>query len=95
VVVRQVDTQRVTRHYLASGNDHPAVDRHWQLASNGEDGAGVFIPFQIATAAGVLSFVSTTTVFGTPTEVTLSEIALECFFPADEATAAALGAGAA
>jgi len=41
----------------------------------------------------VLSFLSTTTVFGTPVDVTLSELALECFFPADEATAAALRAG--
>jgi len=37
-----------------------------------------------------LSFLSTTTVFGTPVEVTLSEIAIEAFFPADEETAAAL-----
>ena len=34
-----------------------------------------------------LSFLSTTTVFGTPVEVTLSEIAIEAFFPADEETA--------
>lgn len=57
------------------------------------DGAGVFVPLQLATDAGVLSFLSTTTVFGTPVDVTLSELALECFFPADEATAAALRAG--
>jgi hypothetical protein len=38
----------------------------------------------------VLSFLSTTTIFGTPVDVTLSEIALESFFPADTATAAAL-----
>jgi hypothetical protein len=30
---------------------------------------------------------STITVFGTPTDVTLSELALECFYPADTATA--------
>jgi hypothetical protein len=35
----------------------------------------------------VLSAISTTTVFGTPIDVTLSEIALECFFPADAETA--------
>ena len=38
----------------------------------------------------VLSFISTTTVFGTPIDITLSELALESFFPADEMTAAAL-----
>jgi transcriptional regulator with XRE-family HTH domain len=52
--------------------------------------AGVVVPLQLATAAGVLSFLSTTTVFGTPVDVTLSEIALESFFPADRATADAL-----
>lgn len=33
--------------------------------------------------AGTLSFFSTTTIFGTPVDVTLSELALESFFPAD------------
>ena len=41
-----------------------------------------------ARRAGVLSFISTITVFGTPNDITLSELALETFFPADEATAA-------
>lgn len=47
----------------------------------------VFVPLVLRTDGGVLSFISTTTVFGTPVDVTVSEIALECFFPADEATA--------
>ena len=34
-----------------------------------------------------MSFISTTMVFGTPVDVTLSELALETFFPADEPTA--------
>ncbi|HEY7641063.1 MAG TPA: helix-turn-helix transcriptional regulator [Steroidobacteraceae bacterium] len=50
------------------------------------------VPFRLATDAGVLSFISTITVFGTPVDVTLSELALESFFPADPATAAALRA---
>jgi hypothetical protein len=40
-----------------------------------------------------LSFLSTTTIFGTPVDVTLSELALECFFPVDESTRAALHDG--
>jgi transcriptional regulator with XRE-family HTH domain len=55
-----------------------------------DETAGVFVPFQLVTDAGKLSFISTTTVFGTPVDVTLSELALECFFPADDATAQAL-----
>jgi len=50
----------------------------------------VFVPFELETDAGVLSFIGTTTVFGTPVDVTVSEIALECFFPADDATASYL-----
>ena len=47
------------------------------------EGAGVFVPLQLVTDDGVLAFLSTTTVFGTPVDVTLAELALECFFPAD------------
>ena len=52
--------------------------------------AGVVVPFQLSTPGGVLSFFSTTTIFGTPVDITLSELAVESFFPADAATAAAL-----
>ena len=48
------------------------------------------VPLVLATPRGQLSFISTMTVFGTPVEITLSELALETFFPADAATAAAL-----
>ena len=50
----------------------------------------VVVPLQLVTPAGTLSLISTTTVFGTPLDVTLSELALETFFPADAATAALL-----
>jgi len=53
----------------------------------GEDGSAVAVPLQIRSALGVLSLISTTTVFGTPVDITLSELALETFFPADAATA--------
>ena len=51
---------------------------------------GVAMPLRFRSDAGVLSFISTMTVFGTPVDVTLQELALETFFPADELTAAAL-----
>jgi transcriptional regulator with XRE-family HTH domain len=50
----------------------------------------VLVPLKIRTPRGVLSFLSTTTVFGTPVDVTLAEIAIEMFFAADAATAAAV-----
>jgi transcriptional regulator with XRE-family HTH domain len=56
--------------------------------------AGVFAaadrlatPLRVATRFGVMSFLGTVTVFGTPNDVTLSELALEMLFPADDATA--------
>jgi transcriptional regulator with XRE-family HTH domain len=52
--------------------------------------AGVVVPLQLVTEAGTLALFSTTTVFGTPVDVTLSELALECFYPADTAAAEAL-----
>ncbi|MBT9465040.1 helix-turn-helix transcriptional regulator [Hydrogenophaga sp.] len=59
------------------------------LALPGEH-LGVLMPFQFHTAHGVLQLVSTTTVFGSPVDITLQELALETFFPADEASAAVL-----
>jgi hypothetical protein len=43
-------------------------------------------PLHISTRFGVVSFLNTLTVFGTPNDVTLSELALEMLFPADDKT---------
>ncbi len=48
---------------------------------------GVVVPIRVRSPAGVLSMFSTTTVFGTAVEVTLSELVFEAFYPADETTA--------
>ena len=50
----------------------------------------IVVPFRLTSPAGILSFFSTTTVFGTPVDITLAELALESFFPADAATAESL-----
>jgi hypothetical protein len=47
----------------------------------------VAIPFKMRFGGDVLSFFSTTMIFGTPVDITLSELALETFFPADDLTA--------
>ncbi len=48
--------------------------------------SGVIVPFRVATSAGELSFFSTTMIFGTPVDITLAELAVESFFPADTVT---------
>ena len=60
--------------------------------AGGELLSGVVLPFRFRGPNGLLSFISTTTIFGTPVDVTLQELAVESFFPADAATAAALSA---
>ncbi|MCE9661613.1 MAG: helix-turn-helix transcriptional regulator [Burkholderiales bacterium] len=64
----------------------PETDR---VASHGT-GSDVVIPLVFDSAFGRLSFISTSTVFGMPTDVLLSELALETLLPADAATQAAL-----
>ena len=54
----------------------------------------VVVPFRLNTVFGLLSFLTTTTVFGTPVDVTLSELAIESLYPADAATAEAVRAAA-
>jgi transcriptional regulator with XRE-family HTH domain len=57
-----------------------------------EDFAGVFIPLKLRLPGGTATFISITSVLGTPTEVTLSELAIEAFLPADAATSELLRA---
>ena len=65
--------------YPAPSPQRPAAPRR--------EYASMVVPLELATEAGVLAFFSTLTLFGTPVDVTLSEIALECFYPADAKTA--------
>jgi transcriptional regulator with XRE-family HTH domain len=52
---------------------------------------GVAVPLILRADAGELSFLSTTTMFGTPIDITLSELAIEAFLPANPRTAELLG----
>jgi transcriptional regulator with XRE-family HTH domain len=86
------------RQQIAATADAGLIALHDELAGypGGPDGGapsdygGVFVPLRLRTDAGELSFFTTITLFGTPVDVTLSELAIEMFFPADEATARAL-----
>jgi len=57
-----------------------------------EDADAIALPFELKLGDQFLSFITTTTVFGTPTDVTLSELAVEAFFPANAETSAAMQA---
>jgi transcriptional regulator with XRE-family HTH domain len=50
-------------------------------------GPAIAVPFVLETEAGRLSFLSATTVFGTALDISLAELAIETFLPADERTA--------
>jgi hypothetical protein len=48
------------------------------------------VRLHLATETGELSFFSTVTTFGTAVDITVSELSIEAFFPADPSTAEAL-----
>jgi transcriptional regulator with XRE-family HTH domain len=50
----------------------------------------IVVPMRLQTPHGILTFITTTTVFGTPLDITLAELAIESFFPADPQTHAVL-----
>jgi transcriptional regulator with XRE-family HTH domain len=75
--------EKLLKDLLSYPASEDAVEPH-------ADFAGIAVPLQLSTKAGLLSFISTTTVFGTPVDITLSELAIETLFPADEETAAVL-----
>ena len=56
----------------------------------GEAAAHMVVPLKLITPSGTLAFISTTMIFGTPVDVTSSELAIESSFPADAQTAEAL-----
>jgi len=51
---------------------------------------GVVLPVRLQTSLGMLSFFTTAATFGTAADVTLAELTVEQFFPADAATERAL-----
>jgi transcriptional regulator with XRE-family HTH domain len=79
---------RMRREYDASADPRLATLLA-ELPSSpgpGPSSPGLVVPLRLRLGDDVLSLITMTTVFGTPREVTLSELAIEAFFPADEAT---------
>jgi transcriptional regulator with XRE-family HTH domain len=54
------------------------------------EAGAIAVPLRLRAGDDELAFISTATTFGTATDVTVSELAIESFFPADERTARVL-----
>jgi transcriptional regulator with XRE-family HTH domain len=78
---------------LAELESYPVTDTA-DREPRSDDYGGVIVPLRLRTDQGVLSFFSTTTVFGTPLDITLAELAIESMFPADPHTAQMLASSA-
>lgn len=92
-VLDQLDRQ------IEATSDEGLIELREEIAAYPHDADGeshqadperIWIPLILDTVVGRMSFVSTITVFGTPADITLSELAIEAFFPADAETAAIL-----
>jgi hypothetical protein len=91
----QSATARADRTQAVHIGDHLREWRQRRHLSQLDLADNVAIPFKMRLDGDVLSFISTTMIFGTPVDITLSELALETFFPADDLTAKRMRAMAA
>ena len=91
---------RLSRQAVVSG-DPALFALHEELAAlpGAEPGLAaslevseIAVPLLLTVDGNELAFISTATSFGTAIEITVSELAIESFFPADEATAGFLRA---
>ncbi|MFJ9387916.1 helix-turn-helix domain-containing protein [Nocardioides sp. NPDC101246] len=79
-IVSDLELARLYEEVLAPGGPDEASS----LALE----ADVVIPMTIRVEGGELNLFSTITTFGTPMDITLDEVAIESYYPADEASAA-------
>jgi hypothetical protein len=73
---------------LAEILDYPDVPKRWRVPELGAPLVPV-LPVRFRHDGQDFSYFSTVTVLGTPQDVTLQELRIECFFPSDAATATA------
>ena len=82
----EITADPVLADLLREVSEYPAPDEpaHAPLRAPGD--TPIIMPFKIQTSAGLLSLFMTTMVFGSPVDITLSELAIECCFAADAET---------
>ncbi|MBN6041175.1 helix-turn-helix domain-containing protein [Amycolatopsis sp. 195334CR] len=98
--VRALFLDRLLRQVNATGDTrlrelYDEVSRYPVPEDDGETGhppSPIQVPLRIRTPHGELSMFSTMATFGAPADVTLSELAIELFYPLDEFTTQALRA---
>ncbi|GAA5177708.1 helix-turn-helix transcriptional regulator [Rugosimonospora acidiphila] len=71
---------------------HAELAAHAPARDIGTDQLGFAVPLRLRSRCGELRLMTTVTTFATAEDVTLAELKLEAFLPADEPTAAALAA---
>lgn len=62
------------------------ADRAIVTDTSEDDDPPLLVPFEVTAGGAELSLFTTLTMFGTPRDVTLEELCVELFFPADDAT---------
>jgi len=89
--------ERVARQVAITGDERLKALHEEVLAYPGPDaavghdpGADIALPLRIDAGGAELRFFSTISTFGTAVDITVAELSIEAFFPADGATAAAL-----
>ena len=88
---------RLHREAVLTGSDD-LLELHRELTAlpggldrdDRDDRDAVAVPLVLRTEGAVLRLLSTVTTFGTAVDVTLAELSIEGFLPADDATAQAL-----
>lgn len=87
---------RLRREVAVSGSDQlcallAEIESYPGGFEKTHDLGGVAVPLRLFTTGGrLLTFLSTVTTFGTALDLTATELSMEAFLPADQATAAAL-----
>jgi len=73
---------------LAEVMEYPGIPREWP-AEDGNAAMPPLLPLTLEKDGLRLSWFTIITTFGTPQDITLQDLRVECFFPADDATDAA------
>src|SRR5881409_1759664 len=84
-MVKGMGAEAETHGLLQELLSYPDVPRHWRTLDL-DASTAPFLPIQFSKDGLSLRYFPTLTTLGTPHDITLQELRVESFFPADEAT---------